>query len=244
MALNADPKPGRWILPLVVLGMVAFTYFFVRALPSGSEEGSTDATVEASDTTLAQNGEETEDTIAPEETSPAGPEAQGYLDGVGGILGSMQDLQQEMAAVNGGFDADPREVEYSDAVDRLTALANQAENLVAELDELQPPENLSTNHETIRTAVTTAAGAANEALEGLQSDDDGTQRRNAVTAFDTAVSDLQTAVENARSAAGLSAPTTTEAPSDTTEAPPETTEGPSETTEGTSDTTEGDEGNG
>ena len=31
MALNADPKPGRWILPLVVLGMVAFTYFFVGA---------------------------------------------------------------------------------------------------------------------------------------------------------------------------------------------------------------------
>jgi hypothetical protein len=51
MALNPDPKPGRWILPLVVLGMVAFTYFFVRALPEGAEEPS-DTTVSASDTTF------------------------------------------------------------------------------------------------------------------------------------------------------------------------------------------------
>lgn len=233
MALNADPKPGRWILPLVVLGMVAFTYFFVRALPSGSDEGSPDTTVGAADTTISENGEIPDDTT-PTDTEPADPEAQGYLEGVDSILGSMQDLQQEMAAVNGGFDADPREVEFSDAVDRLTALAEQADGLVAQLDELQPPDSLSTNHETIRTAVTTAAAAANEAVEGLQSDDDGTQRRNAVTAFDTAVSDLQTAVGNARSAAGLSAPTTTEGPSDTSP----------DTTEGTSDTTEGDEGDG
>ena len=55
MAINPDPKPGRWILPLVVLGMVAFTYFFVRALPSGSEEGATDTTIAASDSANAPN---------------------------------------------------------------------------------------------------------------------------------------------------------------------------------------------
>lgn len=223
MALNADPKPGRWILPLVVLGMVAFTYFFVRALPSGSEEGPSDTTIGASETTVQQNGEGPTETPPPE-TTAVDPATQSYLDGVGAILTSMEELQREMAAVNGGFDADPRTVEYSDAVDRLSALAEEADGLVAQLDELQPPEPLTTNHETIRTAVTTAAAAADEALEGLQSDDDGTQRRNAVTAFDTAVADLQTAVGNARSAAGLSAPTTTVTP-DTTEATPDTTEG-------------------
>ena len=30
MTSNYDPKPGRWMLPLVVLAMVAFTYLFVR----------------------------------------------------------------------------------------------------------------------------------------------------------------------------------------------------------------------
>src|SRR5690606_28312697 len=67
MAVNADPKPGRWILPLVVLGMVAFTYFFVRALPSGSEPGEeTGTTLAASDTTVPADGEE-----SPDDTTPA-----------------------------------------------------------------------------------------------------------------------------------------------------------------------------
>lgn len=236
MALNPDPKPGRWILPLVVLGMVAFTYFFVRALPTDSDGGSTNTTVSATDTT-APNGGTTSDGTTPTDTTVPGdgsvdPETQAYLDGVGSILASMEELQREMAAVNGGFDADPRTVEYSDAVDRLTVLADRADELVAELDELAVPESLATNHETIRNAVTTAAAAADEALEGLQSEDDGTQRRNAVAAFDAAVADLQTAIENARAAAGLSSPPPT---TDTTEAT-ETTA----TTEGTTETTAGD----
>ena len=224
MALNPDPKPGRWVLPLVVLGMVAFTYFFVRALPTGSENGATETTLSATNTTLAGGNGDTPTTTAPgtTDTGTADGPTQAYLDGVTGILTSMEDLQREMAAVNGGFDADPREVEYSDAVDRLRALAEQADSLVSQLDELTPPDALTTNHETIHTAVTGAAAAAEEALAGLQSTDEGSQRRNAAEAFDAAVADLQTAVGNARSAAGLSSPTDT---TDTTEGATTTTEG-------------------
>src|SRR5690606_37886506 len=122
MAVNADPKPGRWILPLVVLGMVAFTYFFVRALPSGSEEANgTDTTLSASDTTLA-NGEETPGDAPSTTAVAADPETQAYFEGLDTILATMEELQAEMSAVNSGFDADPRTVAYSDAVDRLTAL--------------------------------------------------------------------------------------------------------------------------
>ncbi len=219
MALNPDPKPGRWILPLVVLGMVAFTYFFVRALPEGTAEETTDTTLLASDTTFPGSDTAPDDSTpgTTADTSQLDPDTQAYLDGVGSILTSMEELQREMAAVNGGFDADPRTVEYDEAVNRLTALAEQAGNLVGELDALTVPEALATNHETIRNAVTTAADAADEALAGLQSTDDGSQRRNAVEAFDTALADLQTAVANARSAAGLAtAPATTEGSTDTT----------------------------
>lgn len=209
MAMNPDPKPGRWILPLVVLGMVAFTYFFVRALPTGTAETPSETTVVGSDTTAPGETETSDpgDTTVPD-TTATDPATQAYLDGAVAIQGSLEDLQREMAAVNGGFDAEPRTVDYADAVTRLEALTTQADDLVVQMDALTPPETLATNHETIRTAVTTAAGAAGETLAGLQSDDDGSQRRDAVTAFDTAVSDLQTAVANARSAAGLSTPTT------------------------------------
>lgn len=225
MAINPDPKPGRWILPLVVLGMVAFTYFFVRALPSGTADDNVGTTIGATDTTFPGNTAVDDDPpdTGPDSTDSGTPDepVEAYLNGVGNIMTSMEELQQEMAAVNGGFDADPREVEYSDAVDRLGALASAAQDLVADMDELTVPDTLSTNHETIRTAVTTAAGAAEEALAGLQSTDDGSQRRDAVAAFDSAVADLRTSIENARSAAGLS----TEPTTDTTEGATTTTEG-------------------
>ena len=221
MAVNADPKPGRWILPLAVLGMVASACFFVRGSPSGPEQAAdTGTTTAASDTTVPAKGEEGTGETPPTTAGEVDPETQAYLDGVTAILTSMQELHEEMSAVNGGFDADPRTVPYSEAVDRLSALAENTDGAVAELDALTPPEALATNHETIRTAVTTAAAAADEALEGLQSGDDGTRRREAVNAFDQAVSDLETAIGNARSAAGLAAPSTTspDATTDTTEA--------------------------
>ena len=58
MAVNPDPKPGRWILPLVILGMIGFTYFFVRELP----EASPDSTLVAqpTSTTLAETTGTTE----------------------------------------------------------------------------------------------------------------------------------------------------------------------------------------
>ena len=32
MMRNPDPKPGRWVLPLVVLGMVLFTWVWIDRL--------------------------------------------------------------------------------------------------------------------------------------------------------------------------------------------------------------------
>lgn len=232
MAINPDPKPGRWILPLVVLGMVAFTYFFVRELP-GDADVETSAPTSIPQSTLDDTegtgggGGGPTSTTAPgggggEEIDSA---EQAYLEGVTSISQTMTELQSEMAAVNGGFDADPRTVEYSEAVDRLTALADNAESLVEQIDGLTPPQSLTTNHETIRSAVTGASNAAADALAGLQSDDDGTQRRNAVEAFDQAVSDLQTALENARSTAAGEAPPGTTAPNTTGTSSPDTTTG-------------------
>ncbi len=221
MAMNPDPKPGRWILPLVVLGMVAFTYFFVRALPTGTAETPSDTSLPGAATTVPDDGAPGPGPSTTLPDTAADPAVQAYLDGAQAVLTSLEELQREMASVNGGFDADPRTVDYQDAVDRLGTLAEQADGLVEEIDALTPPETVATIHETIRTAITTAAAAADETLAGLQSTDDGTQRRNAVAAFDTAVSDLQTAVANARSAAGLeSAPDTTQPPGTTT--PPDT----------------------
>ncbi len=207
MVTNPDPKPGRWILPLVVLGMVAFTYFFVRELPTGVDDPVIPATTLPSDTTLLGGTDPGDQTGTTDPTDVGDPAAQAYLEAVDGVYASLLELQVEMAAINSGFDADPRQVEYADAVARLRALGDDAEDLLDEMDALTPPEALTPDHEAIRTAVATAAGAADDALAGLQSTDDGTQRRNAIAAFDQAVSDMENAISTARTTAQGTPPT-------------------------------------
>lgn len=198
MAVNPDPKPGRWILPLVILGMIAFTYFFVRSLP----EASPDTTLVASPTTTPGTG-------ATSTTTPGQPggtvddEAAAYLAELDRINGELAALDSELTQVNAGFDADPREIEYGDAESRMEEVANQAQALDEQVSALTPPAGLEANHEALTAAMRLAARAAGEALAGLQSTDPGDLRRAAVAAFTGAAADFDVEVENARSAAGI-----------------------------------------
>jgi len=49
-----DPKPGRWVLPIVIAVLIGFTYVFVNALPAADIAASTTTTVPATTTTVAQ----------------------------------------------------------------------------------------------------------------------------------------------------------------------------------------------
>lgn len=202
MAVNPDPKPGRWILPLVILGMVAFTYFFVSELPeaspdttlAGAEDTTTTTTDGSTDTTAPDNGDENGD-------QNLDPETQAYLDELDAINDELQVLGTEMVSINSGFDADPREIEYSDAVDGLEALVADVEALSDRVDGLTVPEDLQVNHDVITTTINNASGAASDALDGLQSSDTGELRRAAAESFSTLVDDFATEVANARNAA-------------------------------------------
>lgn len=198
MAVNPDPKPGRWILPLVILGMIAFTYFFVRSLP----EASPDTTLAAGpSTTTAGDGSST--TVPGDgNTGTVGDAATAFLAELDRINGELQALNTELVTVNTGFDADPREIEFGDAETRMEAVANQAQTLSDQVAALTPPPGLEANHETIAGHASLAAGAARDALSGLRSDDPGNLRRAGVTTFTTATTDFDVEVENARTAAG------------------------------------------
>jgi len=198
MAVNPDPKPGRWILPLVILGMVAFTYFFVRSLPEASPDTTlaagvtTTSTIVGGATTVPGTG----GTVAPDEV-------QAYVAELERISGEFQALNTELVAVNTGFDADPREVEFSDAEPRMEAVASSAQALSDEVAALTPPAGLEANQEALAAQASLAARAADEALSGLQGTDPGDLRRAAVAAFTSAVADFDVEVANARTTAGL-----------------------------------------
>jgi len=197
MAVNPDPKPGRWILPLVILGMIAFTYFFVRSLPEASPDttlaagsSTTSPPDGASSTTVPGTGGTTADAVAV------------WLGELDRINGELQVLDTELVTVNTGFDAEPREIEYPDAESRVEAVATQAQALSDQVAALTAPEGLEANQEALAGQASLAARAADEALSGLRSTDPGDLRRAAVSAFTSAVADFDLEVENARTAAG------------------------------------------
>ncbi len=200
MAVNPDPKPGRWILPLVVLGMVAFTYFFVRELPEASP-----------DTTLLGSGDTTTTTtpLSNGTTLPGGdngsttldPDTQAYLTALGEVNDELQVLKTEMITVNAGFDADPREIEFGDAVTAFEQIIADTRALSEGLGGLTPPEALQINHDFLVNAMGLAVSSAQESLAGLQSSDTGELRRASAEAFTNAADDFDTEVTNANNAA-------------------------------------------
>lgn len=198
MAVNPDPKPGRWILPLVILGMIAFTYFFVKSLP----EASPDTTLAGATTTTAP--EEGSTSTQPGGTGTIDDATQAYLDDLGSINDQLSVLNTELVAINDGFDADPREIEFGEAGTRMETVANDTQDLSDQLAALTAPPDLESNQQSLIASISVAAQAASEALSGLRSTDTGELRRAAVAAYTSAVSDFGVEVENTRTAAGVS----------------------------------------
>jgi hypothetical protein len=196
MAVNPDPKPGRWILPLVILGMIAFTYFFVRELP----EASPDTTLAGQPTTTT--APDSTETTVDDGGSEREPETQAYLDELDEINADLQLLTTEMVTVNEGFDADPREIEYEDAEARLEVVTNDTNDLSDQVTAMTVPSGLEVNHDALKTAIQFAALAAGDALDGLRSTDTGELRSAAVEAYVQATEDFDTEVTNAHNAAG------------------------------------------
>lgn len=196
MTTNYDPKPGRWMLPLVVLAMVAFTYLFVRELPAaaggGTDESTTTTELGATTTTDVDSSTTTEQVVLD-------PEAQAYLDTLATYQTRMTDLQTQLASANSGWDANPRTVTFDQAEAAFIAVAEGTSALASEAAALVPPADLTDSHGPVATAAQQAADAANAALAGLRapSPDTGEARRTAVANFDTAVAALNQAIADA-----------------------------------------------
>ncbi len=204
MAMNPDPRPGRWILPLVILGMIAFTYFFVRSLPGDD----TPPEAIAADSSVATTTSSTLATTSTTSTTlPLDPEVKAYLDTLDTLVEQLTGFQTEMAAVNSGFDAKPRTIPYREAEDRLSALADNLETWRDAVAALTAPPALEANQAVILSAAEEANTQAHEALRGLRlpPPDTGDIRRAAVAAFDDAVAEFERAVGQAKVAAGAEA---------------------------------------
>ena len=155
MAVNPDPKPGRWVLPLVVLGMVALTYFFVQNLPGG---GTADDGAGETTTTTTAGGGDGGDTGSTSTTAPSDPAVDQYLQSVEALRQQLATFQVEMNTVNDGFDADPREIQYGEAVERLTTLSGNVTTWSESVAALTAPTGFEQPQADMTAAAATCSG--------------------------------------------------------------------------------------
>ena len=198
---NPDPKPGRWVLPLVVLGMVLFTWVWIDRLgPPEVDDSQPVSTTSATTTSTTAPGdaESTGEEVEEETTTTTllPPEIEVYLDNLGDDKRNLAEILAELNAVNNEWEN--RAIEYSEAEDGFVAVSEKALAFSQAVELHRPPDNitgLADAHQRILDPATAVAAAAEKALAGLRSDDDGTQRREAVVEFRAAAESFNQQVD-------------------------------------------------
>lgn len=182
-----DPKHGRWILPLVVAGLVGLTYSFVNALPP--------AEVPLGTTTIPAPAT----TVPPETTTTTLPAAfAAFLLLIEGYEATAVQIQTSIDETNDAWEA--REINFPETLDRFTAAQVEAQTLSETVEASNPPDVYA---EVWPDAITTAAAlppGVDDIIAGLRASDDGTLRRTAVEEYATltqAFVDALSAVRNA-----------------------------------------------
>jgi hypothetical protein len=175
-----DPKHGRWILPLVVVGIIAFTFVFVRALEPASSPAA-DTT-----TTLATT------TTSPVPTTTTLPPAiAAFVEAAETIQTTAADLAEEAATANQEWEDGGS---YTAALNALRDIAARTEDLSLDVENTTAPESAAASWAVVQTAVDAMVVAGNGMVEGIQAPDNGQIRRAALEEYLQAAEELDAGV--------------------------------------------------
>ena len=193
---KADPKPGRWILPLVIIGMVIFTYVFVGNIRDNTQLTDIDPIgIGSTDTTQPGTGSST-----PPTTQPTGvvvdAESIAYLERITELDANLTALYTTMLQTNDDFDA--RTVAYAAARDEIRDTINPSfVSWAADVKATVAPDS----NAELTALSTELAGRADsvvqatiDILAGLQSSDTGEARAAALADLKTQVEGFNAAV--------------------------------------------------
>ena len=211
MVRNPDPKPGRWILPLVVLGMVFFTWAFVQRL---EPDVIADDTAISSTTSQPETGDDdpVDGDASPDETPDSTtattlpPELDSFMADMVADQESVAVLASEMDAANTAWDND--EVEYGEAENSLIEIRDDAQAFRDSVVLRQAPAGYTGVGDGFQNAINAAndiAGFAEDVLDGLRASDTGQARRAALVEFRSAVEAFNQAVASIEEAASAAA---------------------------------------
>ena len=178
---NPDPKPGRVVLPLVLIGMIATTYTFINRVATNN-----DLDLVAQETPVETVAEEVvvEDTSTTSTTTTLPDDYVQYLEEISAEKIQAIELGKDVLEANEKWDE--KTITYPEAKDEFRAFIATAEQFVITVSEPGPPNeyaNLVTSHEELKTLVNLVYEDTVELLAGLESSDTGEQRAAALDSF-------------------------------------------------------------
>ena len=177
---NTDPKPGRIVLPLVLIGMIATTYTFVNRVSTNNELDIT-APVEVEEEVVQEVTEETTTTTT---TTTLPDNYVAYLEEITAEKIQATELGKKVLESNQNWD--DKSVTYQEAKVEFRDFIDDAEQFVTTVTEPGPPNEfafLVASHEELKTLVNLIYEDTVELLAGLESSDTGEQRAAALDAF-------------------------------------------------------------
>ena len=184
---NSDPKPGRIVLPLVLIGMIATTYTFVNRVSTNNELDIT-TPVEVEEEVVEEVTEETTTTTT---TTTLPDNYVAYLEEITAEKIQATELGKKVLEANQNWD--DKSVTYQEAKVEFRDFIDDAEQFVTTVTEPGPPNEfafLVASHEELKTLVNLIYEDAVELLAGLESSDTGERRSAALDSFNNNLDQL------------------------------------------------------
>ena len=190
---NQDPKPGRLVLPLVLIGMIATTYTFVNRVATNN-----DLDLSVAEEEVVTEEEATEDTTTTSSTTTTTlpDEVVTYLEEIQAEKVQSDELGQTVLEANEKWDDEL--VTYQEAKDEFAKFIEDAEQFVETVSEPGPPNtfaNLVTSHDELKVLANLIYEDTKELLEGLTSSDTGERRAAALDSFNKNLALFQQKIE-------------------------------------------------
>ncbi|MCB1246672.1 MAG: hypothetical protein KDB69_05360 [Acidimicrobiia bacterium] len=186
---TADPKPGRWVLPIVIVALIGFTYLFVNALPAADVAASTSTTSSTSSTTIP---EATTSTTLPNDILAFLQELDRFQSVAEGLLADLNSANDDWENRDDtGATKDETEAAFTAVRDGAQALADQV--AATSVPEPFPPEWPATI-----AAAQALESHAQSVIDGLNAPDDGSLRREAVAGYNEATTTFTTQLDTVR----------------------------------------------
>ena len=191
---NSDPKPGRLILPLVLIGMIATTYTFINRV-------TTDNNLEVIN--IEQNADEeivseevVDETTTTSTTTTLPENVVAYLEEIQAEKIQSTELGKKVLETNERWNN--KETSYQEAQQEFKEFISDAEQFVATVTDPGPPTsnaNLVSNHEELKVLVSLIYEDTKELLEGLTASDTGERRSAALSSFNSNLGSFQQKIE-------------------------------------------------